>query len=120
MQIGPHSSTQNVVRAGGELKYHITLSNTSLGSTVENPTILLRVPQGVSFNRFSNASLDSSGQRGCLANGFCDAGDEVYWTPDNLGAGESLSIEIDATVDDAAVPGTIIATKLALSGELEA
>ena len=101
---------QNVVRAGGELKYHITLSNTSLGSTVENPTILLRVPQGVSFNRFSNASLDSSGQRGCLANGFCDAGDEVYWTPDNLGAGESLSIEIDATVDDAAVPGTIIAT----------
>ena len=108
---------QNVVQAGGELKYHITLGNTSLGSTVENPTILLRVPQGVSFNRFSNASLDSSGQRGCLANGFCDAGDEVYWTPDNLGAGENLSIEIDATVDDTAVPGTIIDTPVFINAD---
>lgn len=108
---------QGVVSAGGELKYHFTLSNTSLGSTVENPQVMLRVPQGVSFNRINNASLNSSTHYGCLANGFCDAADEVFWSPGNLGAGESISFEIDATVDGSVVPGTIINTPVFITAD---
>ena len=108
---------QALVSAGGELKYHFTLTNTSLGSTVENPVVMLRVPAGVSFNRINNASLNSSTHNGCLSNGFCDAADEVFWSPGNLGAGESISFEVDATVDGSVVRGTIINTPVFITAD---
>ena len=105
-------AAQEVVTPGGSLKYHLTISNTSFGSVVENPVIMLQVPAGVTFNRISNTSFNSSSHSGCSANGGCDANDEVFWQPGDLAAGQSITLEINASVASSVVPGTLIETPI--------
>lgn len=108
---------QSRVAAGGNLKYSLTLSNTSLGSTVKDTKVMLRVPEGVSFNRFNNTSIDSTTHSGCAASGLCNAGDEVFWKLSDLAAGDSISFDINAFLDTDVEPGTIIKTPIFVSAE---
>ena len=112
-----YSLDQTVVRAGGNVQYAITLSNTSLGSLVENAVVMMQVPAGISFNRFGNTSYSSSGHSGCNASGGCDGNDEVFWSIPQLAAGESLTIHINASVSAAVQPGSLIETPIYVSAD---
>jgi len=106
-----------VVTPNGELKYHLSVSNTSLGRTVENVVLQMRVPNGVLFNRVANASVNSTGHSGCTSVGYCDAGDEVFWNLGNLAAGDSVTLEINATIANATPPGTVITTPVFIQAD---
>ncbi|MDY6920339.1 MAG: PKD domain-containing protein [Pseudomonadota bacterium] len=109
--------TQAVVQPGGQLTYHLTVGNTSLGATQENVLLQMRLPQGVAYNRTQSVSRDSTGHSGCSASGNCDGGDEVFWFLGNLSAGESVSLEIDATVADTVEAGTVLDTPVFISSD---
>ena len=105
------------VNPGDNLVYNFTLRNTSVASLVENPVLMLELPDGVSFNRLGDADPDSTGHTGCLANGFCDTGDEVFWSLDTIPAGETITIQVSASVSGTMAPGSLIELPIVVTAD---
>lgn len=103
---------------GGKANYEITISNNQVIANVDNVTLQLRVPEGVSFQRVQDVAItDSTSSTGCVSNVNCAAGDEVVWSLGQLSAGQSITLNIDADIDAGIIPGTLITTPLFVSAD---
>ncbi|TVZ39889.1 putative repeat protein (TIGR01451 family) [Alteromonadaceae bacterium 2753L.S.0a.02] len=93
---------------GGSVALQVIVTNNTLVDIVDNVSVMLRVPEGISFNRLNDAIPASNAQTNCAANGFCDAGDEVFWSFSQLPAGASETVTVSALVAAGVDPGSLI------------
>lgn len=96
---------------GDRVLYALTISNRS-PLAVDDIEVLLRVPEALSFVL---EDIDPDDAR--CGNGSCTPHEEAIWTPGTLGAGESCTISINASVAGAAVAGHLIAMPVRITAE---
>ena len=96
------TAAPDAVGAGGSLGYTITLTN-NYGLPVDDMTMILRVPDSISFYRAADVEPDCA----CRYN-TCGSEDEAVWELGTLAAGASQVITINAAVDSAVDDGNLI------------
>lgn len=87
------TSSANPTGGDSRLVYHFTVSNHSL-QPVNNVTVMVRLPEEISFN-YSNDAAPNSSRCG---NNVCTATEEASWTFATMAAGESQTITVNAHV----------------------
>ena len=94
------------------MHYNITVSNPTLGTTLDNTHVTLIVPIGVSFHRVNGSIPNSSSS--CF-NNLCAAGSEVLWNLGTLAPGDSQTITVEANVAADVSPGSLITTQVTVT-----
>ena len=97
------SATPNPVLPDNQINYAITVKNVTANRQLDNVNVALPVPTGTGF--FTTASQPNA--TGC-GNSFCQVSETAIWNLGPLGAGESQTISLNATVAAALPHGTLI------------
>ncbi|NOX92206.1 MAG: PKD domain-containing protein, partial [Gammaproteobacteria bacterium] len=96
------STASELVEAGERLRYDLTISNVS-DMSVDDVSVLLRVPPELQFDAANDAEPDATG---CGA--VCTDSQEAFWVLGTLDSGENRIITVGALTDASLSSGRLI------------